>query len=144
MECIAGKEGEAIMRRKRNAGAPPPVAPQPRPHIVTQERAYTLITPLFGGGAVTGERDEVTIIRGTEIRGHLRFWWRACYGGRYSSVAEMKQDEDRIWGAASTSKKDENAGAEQQSTSDVKNSQETTVQVRVDPLNCENILVLLL
>ena len=44
-------------------------------------RSYRLITPLFGGGVGTSENDLSMLIRGTSIRGQLRFWWRACFGG---------------------------------------------------------------
>lgn len=83
----------------------PDVKPQPLSGIITQKREYKLITPLFGGGVEPGEYDEHTPIRGSEIRGHLRFWWRACFGGRYETVKEMKEAEDRIWGTAAQSKK---------------------------------------
>ncbi|MGQ5710295.1 type III-B CRISPR module RAMP protein Cmr1 [Desulforudis sp. DRI-14] len=74
--------------------------------LVTQVRSYELITPLFGGGVEPGETDPVTIIRGPAIRGQLRFWWRACRGGRFNGdLAAMKEAEDKLWGAASTEKK---------------------------------------
>jgi CRISPR-associated protein Cmr1 len=70
--------------------------------LVTQERRYELITPLFGGGVEPGECDVLTPIRGTEIRGQLRFWWRATRGGRFDGdLKAMKSREDEIWGAAS-------------------------------------------
>lgn len=70
---------------------------------ITLEREYRLITPLFGGGVEAGEADPITPIRGTEIRGHLRFWWRATQGGRFGDDPEkLKKAEDRIWGAASS------------------------------------------
>lgn len=67
-------------------------------NIIRQTRQYRLITPLFGGGAITKKADEVKIIRETEIRGQLRFWWRAIRGGQFSSIEEMKQFEDSIFG----------------------------------------------
>ncbi|MGQ9496785.1 MAG: type III-B CRISPR module RAMP protein Cmr1, partial [Desulfotomaculales bacterium] len=73
---------------------------------MTQVRSYELITPLFGGGVEPGEADPVTVIRGPEIRGQLRFWWRACRGGHFNGdLAAMKEAEDKLWGAASTEKK---------------------------------------
>mgnify|MGYP001627195792 CR=1 FL=1 len=93
---------------------PPPVRPQLNRRVigdkvvplVTQVRSYELITPLFGGGVEPGEADPVTVIRGSEIRGQLRFWWRACRGGYFNGdLAKMKEAEDRLWGAASTEKK---------------------------------------
>jgi CRISPR-associated protein Cmr1 len=74
---------------------------QQKDDTITQIRTYSLITPMFGGGTEPGTCDPVTIIRGTEIRAQLRFWWRACRGGRYSTWQEMKEVEDEIWGKAS-------------------------------------------
>jgi CRISPR-associated protein Cmr1 len=99
-------EGETIMRKQ--PGSPPEITKKQIDTIITQERVYELITPLFGGGVTPGEADPVTIIRGTEIRGQLRFWWRACRGGQKKfggDPAKMKQAENEIWGAAY--KKDE-------------------------------------
>jgi CRISPR type III-B/RAMP module RAMP protein Cmr1 len=48
--------------------------------VITQVRHYQLITPLYGGGVEANKNDELTPIRGTEIRGQLRFWWRATRG----------------------------------------------------------------
>ncbi|MCI0392594.1 MAG: type III-B CRISPR module RAMP protein Cmr1 [Acidobacteria bacterium] len=80
---------------------PPLVSPVARPDIITQRREYELITPLFGGGVEPGYADPVTIVRGTEVRGHLRFWWRATRGGRFDSLGAMKEAEDLLWGAPS-------------------------------------------
>lgn len=81
--------------------SPPAVAVQPKEGIITQVRTYRLITPLFGGGVEAGKYDPITPIRGTAIRGHLRFWWRACRGGKFGgSLDAMKAAEDAIWGAA--------------------------------------------
>ncbi len=69
---------------------------------VTEVRHYRLITPLFGGGVTPGEADPVTVVRGTEVRGHLRFWWRATRGGQSNGdLAALKQREDAIWGSMS-------------------------------------------
>lgn len=74
--------------------------------LVAQRRSYELITPLFGGGVEPGMADPVTVIRGPEVRGQLRFWWRACRGGGFAgSLQKMKDREDQLWGAASTDKK---------------------------------------
>ncbi len=76
---------------------------------ITEVRKYELITPLFGGGVEGGVNDPVTPIRASNIRGHLRFWWRATRGGTADSnltneqrLADMKQREAVIWGSAST------------------------------------------
>lgn len=77
------------------------VKQQPDPDIITQTRTYKLITPLFGGGAKTQKPDEVTTVRATEVRGHLRFWWRATRGGMFNGdLKKMKEEEERIWGSA--------------------------------------------
>ncbi|HMA33299.1 MAG TPA: type III-B CRISPR module RAMP protein Cmr1 [Chloroflexia bacterium] len=90
------------MSRKPPAGLPPAVQPAPRPGTVTETRDYELITPLFGGGAAPREADPVTVVRGTAIRGQLRFWWRACRGARYGGdLARLRAAEDLLWGAPS-------------------------------------------
>lgn len=77
------------------------VKQQPDPDIITQTRTYKLITPLFGGGAKTQKPDDVTTVRATEVRGHLRFWWRATRGGMFNGdLKKMKEAEELIWGAA--------------------------------------------
>jgi CRISPR-associated protein Cmr1 len=57
-----------------------------------------IITPLFGGGVEPGENDPITLIRGTSIRGQLRFWWRATLGANCKSVSELRKREGEIWG----------------------------------------------
>lgn len=67
---------------------------------ITQVREYELITPLFGGGVEPGEADPITVVRASEIRGQLRFWWRATRGGQFGgSLEKMKQAEDALWGS---------------------------------------------
>lgn len=73
--------------------------------LTTQVREYMLITPLFGGGVTPAEADPVTVVRATEIRGQLRFWWRATRGGLFNGdLAHMRMAEGMLWGAASTPK----------------------------------------
>ncbi len=74
--------------------------------LITQVRRYRLITPLFSGGVTPGVNDEVTLISGKAVRGHLRFWWRATRGGRFGSdgLATMREAEKKLFGAASTRK----------------------------------------
>ncbi len=67
--------------------------------IIRESREYELITPLFGGGVETKKADEVSVIRATEIRGHLRFWWRATRGGQFSTIEDLKKHEDAIFGS---------------------------------------------
>jgi len=63
-----------------------------------------LITPLFGGGYEAREVDPVCIIRPASVRGNLRFWWRALYGGQYASAKELFRAEAELWGAAALEK----------------------------------------
>ena len=84
---------------------PPPIVRRSDAELklTRQTREYTLITPLFGGGAEPQQADAVTVVRGSEVRGHLRFWWRAIRGGAFGAdpkdIQAMKQREDEIWGA---------------------------------------------
>jgi len=58
-----------------------------------------VVTPLFGGSANAGKVDPELPIRGASIRGHLRFWWRACRGADYSSHRSLFEREKSIWGS---------------------------------------------
>jgi len=73
-----------------------------------QEDGFTLhlrlITPLFGGGYESREVDPVCIIRPATVRGHLRYWWRALYGGQFSNAKELFKAEAHLWGAAALEK----------------------------------------
>jgi CRISPR-associated protein Cmr1 len=73
-------------------------------------RTVAVISPVFGGGVDLDPRelrrhlkvvDPITPIRGSSIRGQLRFWWRATRGIRFDSLREMRESERIIWGAAS-------------------------------------------
>lgn len=88
------------MRTYRNSTPPEITLKEQKEKVSTIKREYTLITPLFGGGAEPAERDLVTTIRATEIRGQLRFWWRACRAAKYETIEELKAAEDAIWGKA--------------------------------------------
>lgn len=66
---------------------------------ITQTRKYRLITPLYGGGVNPNQSDPITVVRGTEVRGQLRFWWRATQLGRFSSVQELHKSEEELWGS---------------------------------------------
>lgn len=79
----------------------PDVKPRADDRIRHEVRRYKLITPLFGGGAEPNRADPITVIRGTEVRGQLRFWWRATRGGQFEgSLDKMRQREEEIWGSA--------------------------------------------
>ncbi|RMH34849.1 MAG: type III-B CRISPR module RAMP protein Cmr1 [Nitrospirae bacterium] len=76
----------------------PEQLPTIRPNL--EERTYTIqiVTPLFGGGVEPGEPDFAMPIRGTAIRGHLRFWWRATRGAACSTPQILFQQEAEVWG----------------------------------------------
>jgi CRISPR-associated protein Cmr1 len=64
----------------------------------TKEYRISLITPLFGGGVEAATPDETLPIRGTSIRGHLQFWWRATWGARFASDKDLFTCHAEIWG----------------------------------------------
>jgi CRISPR-associated protein Cmr1 len=100
------KNGKPIFPPRINPSLDSRVIDGRRIALVTQTRSYELITPLFGGGAEPGRADSDMVIRGSGIRGQLRFWWRACRGGRFAGdLREMKKAEDMLWGATSTPEK---------------------------------------
>jgi CRISPR-associated protein Cmr1 len=76
--------------------------------FITQIRKYKLITPLFGGGADPKKADAVKIIRETEIRGQLRFWWRAIRG--VGTIPEMSDREAEIFGTSASEKEGNKLG----------------------------------
>lgn len=78
------------------------IKPQPRQPRTIQRREYSIITALFGGGVEPATADPITVVRASEVRGHLRFWWRATRGGHYRSLNDMRDAEDAIWGTAAT------------------------------------------
>ena len=49
----------------------------------------SVITPLFGGGAEPGVADLLAPVRASSIRGHLRFWWRACKCANFATADEL-------------------------------------------------------
>ncbi|MGK9451815.1 type III-B CRISPR module RAMP protein Cmr1 [Acidithiobacillus caldus] len=51
----------------------------------------TLVTPLYGGGVRAGQVDPKMPIRGTSIRGQLRFWWRKAHRQQF-----LKDDQKTI------------------------------------------------
>ncbi len=59
-----------------------------------------VVTPMIGGGVDTGRVDPDFPVNGKSIRGHLRFWWRACNAHRFATAAELFDAEAKIWGAA--------------------------------------------
>lgn len=87
-----------------------PSVPAPQWQEPKRDESITLhlrlITPLFGGGYEPRELDLACVIRSATIRGHLRFWWRALYGGQYRSSEELFNAESALWGAAAEEKQE--------------------------------------
>ncbi len=94
--------------------SPPAVTPTPDSRVM-EIRHYKLITPLFGGGVDAQQADPITAIRGTSVRGQLRFWWRATRGGQFNGdLKAMRECENAIWGSAA--KRDNKLGGPSQVT----------------------------
>lgn len=64
-----------------------------------------VVTPMIGGGYESGKIDPEFPVNGKSIRGHLRFWWRACNAHMYATAADMFEAEAKIWGAAALADK---------------------------------------
>lgn len=79
--------------------APPEVKRREDAGHKTEVRRYKVITPLFGGGVEPATADPVTTVRVTEIRGQLRFWWRAYYGGSIATLEALQNRENAVWGS---------------------------------------------
>ncbi len=87
------------------ASRPPAILPPPRgrstpagPERASLTLALHTITRVMGGGTVTRHVDRVDFVRVPSIRGHLRFWWRALYGSRFTTAAELFAAESALWG----------------------------------------------
>ncbi len=90
------------MTRKPPTTMPPmQVNQQQKTNFITETRRYKLITPLYGGGVEPNNADPITVVRVSEVRGHLRFWWRATCGGTFGgNLNAMRGREEEIWGSA--------------------------------------------
>lgn len=69
----------------------------------TLDLGLDFITPVFGGGVhidgATKPPDPLTPIRGSAVRGQLRFWWRAMNPRGLSSFHELREAEGEIFGS---------------------------------------------
>ncbi len=85
-------------------GRTPGVA-APDPSLLRRDRAplfdleVSVVTPLFGGSATPATADPLRPVRASSVRGHLRFWWRACKGATFATAEELFQEEESIWGS---------------------------------------------
>ncbi len=59
----------------------------------------SVVTPLFGGGATAGVADPLAPVRAASVRGHLRFWWRACKSAGFATADALFDQEEAIWGS---------------------------------------------
>ena len=69
------------------------------------EFTVQLVTPMFGGGVVAREVDEIHPIRETSIRGQLQFWWRATSGANYDNSKALNDAHSEIWGSTNLKSK---------------------------------------
>lgn len=93
------------MSRIPPAKQPPKLALRPT-DMITEVREYALITPLFGGGVNPASPDPITVVRASEIRGQLRFWWRATRGGQFGDdLNALRAAEEAIWGGPAREEK---------------------------------------
>jgi CRISPR-associated protein Cmr1 len=81
--------------RKIHTVAPKLEAPEQN----TWKLELQTMTPMFGGSAKPREVDAGNPVRAASVRGHLRFWWRATAGARFSSAKELFEAEEKIWGS---------------------------------------------
>jgi len=81
-----------------------PVVLQQRPWV-EEVREYEVITFLMGGGVEPYEADPITTVRAAEVKGWLRYWWRATRGGMFNgNLGKMREREAEIWGWSASEK----------------------------------------
>ena len=98
---------------QRQPSKPKPTGPvvlQQRPWI-EEVREYEVITFLMGGGVEPYEADPITTVRAAEIKGWLRYWWRATRGGMFGgNLGQMREREAEIWGWSASEKQGGQSG----------------------------------
>jgi CRISPR-associated protein Cmr1 len=100
---------------RRQPGAPPELKLRTdrADKVVTQVRSYEVITALFGGGVDPATADPITVVRAGEVRGQLRFWWRATRGGQFGGdLNALRAAEEAIWGGPAREENDKPAGGQ--------------------------------
>ena len=81
--------------------------------IITEVREYAVITALFGGGVDPASADPITVVRASEVRGQLRFWWRATRGGQFGGdLNALRAAEEAIWGGPAREENGKPAGGQ--------------------------------
>lgn len=78
--------------------SPPEAVPKASGINLIRPLDIKVITPMFGGSDKPGVVDPERPVTAKEIRGHLRFWWRACVAARYATAEELFAAEAEIWG----------------------------------------------
>jgi CRISPR-associated protein Cmr1 len=82
---------------------------------ITEIRKYALITPLFGGGVDPATADPISVVRASEVRGQLRFWWRATRGGQFGGdLKALRAAEEALWGGPAREENGKPAGGQSQ------------------------------
>ncbi len=87
------------MTRRSPAFAPDPTV-RPGRRTPFLELDLQAVTPIFGGGAQPGVPDPDQPVRPSSVRGHLRFWWRACHGATEPDVEGLFRAESILFGQA--------------------------------------------
>lgn len=62
------------------------------------EAVFSVVTPLFLGGADPGKDEELSI-RAPSIKGALRFWYRATSLARLGSLGKVREKEAKLFGS---------------------------------------------
>ncbi len=89
-------------RKTRTLPPFPSSLPSPAAAKLTTEYDFRTITPAFGAGVEGRIPDDYTPVRGTTVRGHLRFWWRATRGRQFNNAQQLRAAESAIWGDTKT------------------------------------------
>ncbi len=87
------------MPRRLPVASPPPLPERSGRGKPLLDLEISVVTPLFGGSPTAGVVDPERPITGQTVRGHLRFWWRACNASRFTTAEEMFANEARLWGS---------------------------------------------
>ena len=88
---------------KMNVPNPPAIA-DPWKNCETLNYEIKIVTPIMGGGASANKAEECFAVRPSEIRGHLRFWWRQLFAKNLEGDA-LRMAETAIWGDSKTASK---------------------------------------
>ena len=87
-----------MARRAPTNFAPPPF--QETTTRVEWRLKLRFVTPVIGGGVDAGTIDRETPIRGSAVKGQLRFWWRAVNPSGCPSLDELSVREAEVFGSA--------------------------------------------